>query len=265
MIKFFRNIRQRLLTENKFSKYLIYAIGEIVLVVFGILIALQINTWNDERKAQKVEDNFFYDVLLDLKKDNANLNYYKKFHTKRITYLDTLLTYVRNPNKTMGIKKFGMYTEPLFYTVAPTSYETTFESAKSMGEFNNFKEKQLVKDLSQYYADFVQLENSFSSITRFVENQFEPLMYKLPEGYMSEDTGMLVINEEDVQEFYNKVASIKDNRKITYDYEIILKTPNTENYLIGDMGRSYTALGKIITRQEVLTKLERALNKTIKR
>jgi len=46
MIKFFRKIRQRLLTENKFSKYLIYAIGEIILVVIGIIIALQGNNWN---------------------------------------------------------------------------------------------------------------------------------------------------------------------------------------------------------------------------
>ena len=50
MIKFFRKIRQRLLTENKFSKYLLYAIGEIILVVIGILIALQINNWNEGRK-----------------------------------------------------------------------------------------------------------------------------------------------------------------------------------------------------------------------
>ena len=53
MIKFFRKIRQRLLTENKFSKYLIYAIGEIVLVVIGILIALQVNNWNEIRKFNK--------------------------------------------------------------------------------------------------------------------------------------------------------------------------------------------------------------------
>jgi len=46
MIKFFKKIRQQLLTENKLSKYLIYAIGEIILVVIGILIALQINNWN---------------------------------------------------------------------------------------------------------------------------------------------------------------------------------------------------------------------------
>ena len=49
MIKFFRRIRQQLLSENKFSKYLLYAIGEVVLVVIGILIALQINNWNEER------------------------------------------------------------------------------------------------------------------------------------------------------------------------------------------------------------------------
>lgn len=50
MIKFFRKIRQNLLMENKNWKYLKYAFGEIILVVIGILIALQINNWNDERK-----------------------------------------------------------------------------------------------------------------------------------------------------------------------------------------------------------------------
>ena len=49
MLRFFRQIRQRLLTDNKFSKYLLYAVGEILLVVIGILIALQINNWNEER------------------------------------------------------------------------------------------------------------------------------------------------------------------------------------------------------------------------
>ena len=49
MIKFFRKIRQNLLTKNKFSKYLLYAIGEIVLVVIGILIALTINDFNQNR------------------------------------------------------------------------------------------------------------------------------------------------------------------------------------------------------------------------
>ncbi|MEH6746611.1 MAG: DUF6090 family protein [Maribacter arcticus] len=69
MIKFFRRIRQQLLTENKFSKYLLYAIGEIILVVIGILIALSINNWNENRK-QKLNDikflsNLRYEIELD--------------------------------------------------------------------------------------------------------------------------------------------------------------------------------------------------------
>ncbi len=64
MIKFFRKIRQSLLTENKLSKYLLYAIGEIVLVVVGILLALQLNTWNAER-IQKQEINSTYERMLE--------------------------------------------------------------------------------------------------------------------------------------------------------------------------------------------------------
>ncbi len=52
MIRFFRHLRQRLLTENQINRYLLYAVGEIVLVVIGILLALQLNNWNEDRKGQ---------------------------------------------------------------------------------------------------------------------------------------------------------------------------------------------------------------------
>lgn len=69
MIKFFRRIRHNLIMENKTSKYFKYAIGEIILVVIGILIALQINNWNEERKAQKEEQQLYKTILSDLKTD----------------------------------------------------------------------------------------------------------------------------------------------------------------------------------------------------
>lgn len=65
MIKFFRKIRQQLLIEKKTGKYFKYAIGEIVLVVIGILIALQINNWNEERKEKLHE----IDILKQMKTD----------------------------------------------------------------------------------------------------------------------------------------------------------------------------------------------------
>tara|TARA_R110002073_G_scaffold57778_4_gene146790 strand:+ start:223193 stop:223948 length:756 start_codon:yes stop_codon:yes gene_type:complete len=67
MIKFFRKIRQKTLTENKFSKYLIYAIGEIVLVIIGILIALQINNWNINQNNLKESSDFVNRLKTEIK------------------------------------------------------------------------------------------------------------------------------------------------------------------------------------------------------
>ena len=65
MIKFFRHIRKQLLTENKFSKYLLYAIGEIVLVVIGILLALNINN----RNQQQINDAEITSILKEIQQD----------------------------------------------------------------------------------------------------------------------------------------------------------------------------------------------------
>ena len=65
MIKFFRKIRYDLMGQGKTGKYLKYAIGEIVLVMIGILLALQVNTWNEERKIRRTEKK----VLNDLKEE----------------------------------------------------------------------------------------------------------------------------------------------------------------------------------------------------
>jgi len=62
MIKFFRHIRQRQLKNNEMRKYSLYAIGEIVLVVIGILIALQINNWNEYNKNLKAENQLLKDL-----------------------------------------------------------------------------------------------------------------------------------------------------------------------------------------------------------
>jgi sensor domain CHASE-containing protein len=66
MIKFFRRIRQQLLTENKFSKYLLYAVGEIVLVVIGILIALNINDRNEQRITEEKERFALEEIQSDI-------------------------------------------------------------------------------------------------------------------------------------------------------------------------------------------------------
>jgi len=80
MIKFFRKIRQRLLAENppkgqagKFSKYLLYAIGETVLVVIGILIALSINNWNEDQKERKTQIRYLERMHTEIQLDTTYL------------------------------------------------------------------------------------------------------------------------------------------------------------------------------------------------
>ena len=74
MIRFFRNIRQKLAAENKVAGYLRYAIGEIVLVMVGILLALQVNNWNEARKERNNEIKYLKNLKLDLKTDLVNLD-----------------------------------------------------------------------------------------------------------------------------------------------------------------------------------------------
>ncbi|WP_411766164.1 DUF6090 family protein [Winogradskyella sp. A3E31] len=73
MIKFFRKIRHRFLSENKFRKYLLYAIGEIVLVVIGILIALSINNWNGHRKQKAYEITILEEIKENLIKSKKEV------------------------------------------------------------------------------------------------------------------------------------------------------------------------------------------------
>ncbi|NND06773.1 MAG: hypothetical protein HKN87_10380 [Saprospiraceae bacterium] len=74
MIKFFRKIRQKLLSEYKLGKYLLYAIGEIILVVIGILIAVQINNQNIENKRKALEINILLEILNNLEDDLKQIN-----------------------------------------------------------------------------------------------------------------------------------------------------------------------------------------------
>lgn len=74
MIHFFRKIRKKMADENKPLKYMRYAVGEIVLVVIGILIALQVNNWNEERKERKLEKKLLTEVYKSIASDTTNLN-----------------------------------------------------------------------------------------------------------------------------------------------------------------------------------------------
>ena len=91
MIKFFRKIRQNMIKENKVSKYILYAIGEIILVVIGILIALQINNWNEEKKTNKSISDHLTILKQNLNEDHAQLTQLHQNMIDNFYYSDSLM------------------------------------------------------------------------------------------------------------------------------------------------------------------------------
>jgi uncharacterized membrane-anchored protein YhcB (DUF1043 family) len=148
MIKFFRKIRQKMLTENKFSKYLIYAIGEIILVVIGILIALQINNWNENKKLNAIKDNNYIQLLEDLKTDKEYIDeLIKEFNSSISLYRKYLKTY-RTPNLTMNDVMNNQ--NQLDFTVTTIRFQnSTITSLENTGEI-----KLIPSDLRKKLTDF---------------------------------------------------------------------------------------------------------------
>lgn len=130
MLRFFRQIRQRLITDNKFTKYLLYAVGEILLVVIGILIALQVNTWKEERENKSRQHAFYRSVMVDLKSDRSNIEDLSAFYKKRIDNLTWLLIRVRNPGLELDPVAFGKHTEPLLLQRGGYQFRCHFRNIK---------------------------------------------------------------------------------------------------------------------------------------
>lgn len=91
MTKFFRNFRQRFLSENRFGKYLIYAVGEILIVLIGILIAVQLNNLNETFKLKKKESQILFDIKKDLVQSKELLLKNIQSHERQISNLETLI------------------------------------------------------------------------------------------------------------------------------------------------------------------------------
>ena len=170
MISLFRKIRQKLLIENKMGSYLKYAIGEIFLVVIGILIALQINNWNDSRKQRFLEKEFIAGVKNDLIQDKA--------------YIQEIIEIAEKKAKAYSIVEanlFEIYESDratldslliIYFTSQRTFYPMfgTFQSAVSGNELSKFRDKKFTSSVTKLYQSTYarMLDNSKAADERWV-------------------------------------------------------------------------------------------------
>ena len=180
MIKFFRQIRQRLLTENppagragKFSKYLLYAIGEIVLVVVGILIALSINNWNEQQKRDVLEKEYYCRLKEDVRQDEEKIESLIIAVKKRLVASNEAARLLQksDPLKTEVGRQFEFALKGSYSTFVANN--AAFEDLKSGANLNIIKDKRVINALNNYfnkikgYTDVIRVHTDL-----MVNNQF---------------------------------------------------------------------------------------------
>tara|TARA_R110002051_G_scaffold314290_1_gene391196 strand:+ start:7092 stop:7859 length:768 start_codon:yes stop_codon:yes gene_type:complete len=162
MIKFFRKIRQKLLSENKFSKYMIYAIGEIILVVIGILIAIQLNDFNEEGKERKKELSFLQKL-----KDDINLD------IRDLTLRDSILSvYQSSQEKGLELLLEAKSVKDILTldSLIQFRWQSFAVNRKTYDEMLNtsgiyiIKNRELLNHLSDHYALIETYQQNFREI-----------------------------------------------------------------------------------------------------
>ena len=155
MIKFFRRIRFDLMEQNKTGKYLKYAIGEIVLVVIGILIALQINNWNEERKFKSREITMLIQIKASLEESLREANQMIKSNGD---YKDSYIILLNHINQNLPYDThFGL----LDNWASPFFNYSAYETLKNLGADIITNDSLKNKIIRMYDRDLVYLVSDY--------------------------------------------------------------------------------------------------------
>ncbi|WP_228850457.1 DUF6090 family protein [Aegicerativicinus sediminis] len=178
MINFLRSNRARLFFSSKISKYLLYAIGEIILVVIGILIALQVNNWNEREKELKLEHN----ILLNLKTElQDNLNALQLSITKRNQQLgatNLLLNSIRNSSGKNDTVKLDSLIGLSRYLPNFEARSGVIEEIINSGKLNLLENEELRKILSNWSGDLEDLRRKEDGLQDIILLQYNPYLAK---------------------------------------------------------------------------------------
>jgi hypothetical protein len=152
MITFLRRVRKGVFEEGRIGNYLIYALGEIVLVVIGILIALQINNWNEERKARRLENVYYCKLLEDVRQDQVLLNSLSVENEERIKGSNELISMLQKKKPRPKAVMTAMRTAIAKTTFTFKPSKSAFEDIKSSGNLHILTDLELKDKLINYYS-----------------------------------------------------------------------------------------------------------------
>ena len=191
MLNYFKEVRNKLVKEGNLRKYIAYAIGEIVIVVAGILLALYLNNWNQERTDKKLEIQYYQSMNNQLKEDlniilgeiNYNQNYLNQFfYAKNLILLNDKSKIDTLGNIAINMVRFSDFRRK------SNIYQTLINSGEII-KINNYKINERLQSLEETYTYINRLEENHSSIilSQIIPDirqriQFDPLKVENPES-----------------------------------------------------------------------------------
>ena len=186
MINFFRRIRKQLADDNKPMKYMRYAIGEILLVVIGILIALQVNNWNEDRKSGILEIRILNRLRQDLVVDTLYLNDRLERTIKQKTEQYEFVHEIYNTQKSE--KEFKKVLKLQNWDSDNLVMQTsTYEELKNSGQINIIENEGLKNQMINLYREYEVATKHFEEINGLTSREFLPAALRVGSKYYFTD------------------------------------------------------------------------------
>lgn len=180
MLPFFRRIRQNLISDKRFSNYLLYALGEIALVVVGILIALQVNTWNNQRDLRKKERVYLKEIRLNIEDDLQNLRYSIAFNQRKDSVItECIQVMLSHATHAEAASAITQHMPVLAEFSVFTQNRVAFDNMLSAENIDLISNDTLRTLLSTYYAEQNLLDGTqerVKELTRLFVDHVTPLL-----------------------------------------------------------------------------------------
>ncbi|NVK48257.1 MAG: hypothetical protein HWE09_00720 [Cyclobacteriaceae bacterium] len=171
MISLFRKIRQKLLQQNRITRYLAYALGEILLVMVGILLALQVNNWNEYQKERKLEQVFLKKLTKDLTDDIVLLEGIIQEDSLMFIRLSQMSDDILEANdiSEVDIRDNALFKANLFYP-----NKIALDNITASGQIGLIRNDSLINNLREYYRSIKifneGIDQSLKNYSRDIEN-----------------------------------------------------------------------------------------------
>lgn len=215
MIKFFRKIREELLLRKQLNKYFAYALGEVILVMIGILLALYISNWNNNRKENEKERWYLINIIEDLEYQKVLLKDMKEHNVLTINTSKQILKEYIKYKSFKNVDSLNQRLNSLLFSYNFPNINNTYTELISSGQFGLIKNKTLSIDIINYYLSCKENEAATNSD---IVNIFYPEISTVINKF-----SQIELYEEDLKEGEENLL-ITDNDLTKYIYRLLEKT-----------------------------------------